>query len=130
MSNVIAFRKPDAPPPMATPIAERMGLSASRYVLRPRQLAGVSARGKSVHPGRPILHHRVCARPRSQWAWCIAGQAKHKPLWSTEGFGSERDARIDASGCAGQLGRGGGAMTEVPSAHTGDIFEHCSGKDG
>ena len=38
----------------------------------------------------------VFARPRSQWAWCIAGQAKHKPLWSTEGFGSERDARIDA----------------------------------
>ena len=91
MTNVIAFpKRPDVrPPPMATP------LPAQRWadLFFDRGEWRLSKKGN-----RYVRLDECCvtlfARPTG-FAWCIAAQARSRPLWSTETFMSEREARVD-----------------------------------
>ncbi len=95
MGEVITFRKPLATPPpsMATPLPPEWAMRHldSFFDLDRWQ---VSQRGN-----RYLRLDGYCITTfpaRVGWKWCIATDARHKPLWSPETLDSERAARADA----------------------------------
>ena len=95
MSNVIAFpKRPDTrPPPMATPMPPAWAmLHLDTFFDLDRWQ--VSQRGN-----RYLRLDGYCITTfpaRVGWKWCIAGDAKHRPLWSAGTLDTERLARADA----------------------------------
>ena len=95
MSNVIVFprkRLAEKPPPMATPMPPAWAV---------RHLdAFFDDHWPVSHRGNRFLRldgYCITVFPaRTGWKWCIATDAKHKPLWSDGTFTSEREARADA----------------------------------
>ena len=91
MSNVIAFPKrlAERPPSMATP------MPAQRWadVFFDRDQWRLSKKGNPfvrLDEYCVTLFHRP-----GGWAWCVAGPAQYRPLWSDGNFITEREARVD-----------------------------------
>jgi hypothetical protein len=91
MSNVIAFPKKVGvhPPSMTTPLPEHrwadVFFDAGQWRLSKKGNRYVRLDACCI-----TLFHRP-----GGWAWCVAGPAWFKPLWSAGTFVSEREARVD-----------------------------------
>jgi hypothetical protein len=92
VGNVIAFpKRPDtSPPSMATPMPAYRW--ADTFFDRGQWRLSKKGNNYVVVDGFCVT---VFHRPGG-FAWCIASDAKHKPLWSDRTFSAEREARTDA----------------------------------